>query len=85
MLFVRVAEQFLKLRFSGVEGGRQNTFSYYTAALDNRESVLTYRKLLWEHLSSLYENGCCREEIESLLYEHGKDCYNDEDYAIVLK
>ena len=85
LLFVRVAEQFLKLRFSGVEGGRQNTFSYYTAALDNRESVLTYRKLLWEHLSSLYENGCCREEIESLLYEYGKDCYNDEDNAIVLK
>ena len=84
LLFVRVAEQFLKLQFSGVEGGRQNTFSYYTVSLDNCEPVLAYRKLLWEHLATLYENGCCREEIESLLYEYGRDCYKDEERAIVL-
>lgn len=83
ILFVRVAEQYLKLSFSRTEGGRQHTFTFYTMPLTLHESVLEYRKNLLEQLYIIYKSGNCREEIESLLMDYCKEYGKEVDYEIV--
>lgn len=83
ILFVRVAEQYLKLSFSRTEGGRQHTFTFYTMPLTLHESVLEYRKNLIEQLYKIYKSGKCREEIESLLMDYCKEYGKEVDYEIV--
>lgn len=70
LLFVRVAEQFLKLSFSRTEGGRHNTFVLYTVPLALHETVLEYRKKLLQLVYRIYERGKCHKEIESLLMDY---------------
>lgn len=83
VLFVRVAEQFLKLSFSRTEGGRHNTFTFYTVPLALHETVLEYRKMLLQQVYQIYESGKCHEEIESLLMDYCKGYGDGEDYEIV--
>jgi len=83
VLFVRVAEQFLKLSFSRTEGGRHNTFTFYTVPLALHEAVLEYRKMLLQQVYRIYESGKCHEEIESLLMDYCKGYGANADYAIV--
>ncbi|MEA5040600.1 MAG: ATP-binding protein [Clostridiaceae bacterium] len=83
ILFVRVAEQYLKLSFSRTEGGRQRTFTFYTMPLTLHESVLEYRRVLLEQLYKIYESGKCHEEIESLLMDYCKGYGEKIDYEIV--
>ena len=82
-LFVRVAEQFLKLSFSRTEGGRQNTVTFYTISLTLHDTVLEYRKMLLQQVYKIYKCGNCHEEIESLLMDYCKGHGANEDYAIV--
>ena len=83
LLFVCVAEEFLKFQFSKIESGQRNTFSWYTLSLDACNSVLTYRNTLLTHLCKLYKCGYCCKEIEHFLSEYGNDCHNSEGYTIV--
>ena len=70
-LFIRVADQFLKLSFSRTEGGRHNSIMFYTVALASQETVLRYRKMLLQQLYKLYEQNQCRTEIEDFLLDYG--------------
>lgn len=83
ILFVRVAEQFLKLSFSRTEGGRHNTFTFYTMPLTLHETVLEYRKMLLQQVHRIYESGKCYEEIESLLMDYCNGYGERENYEIV--
>lgn len=83
LLFVRVAEQFLKLSFSRTEGGRRNTFTLYTIPLVFHEDVLVYRNMLLDHLFKIYEGGHCHEEIESFLIDYCSERGENIDYEIV--
>ena len=83
VLFVRVAEQFLKLSFSRTEGGRKNTITFYVLPLILHDTVLEYRKMLLKQVYKIYKCGKCHEEIESLLMDYCKGCGKNEDYGIV--
>ena len=82
-LFIRVADQFLKLSFSRTEGGRHNSIMFYTVALASQETVLGYRKMLLQQLYKLYEQNQCRTEIEDFLRDYGTEYGKNEDYSIV--
>uniref|UniRef100_UPI003FEFC9F4 nSTAND3 domain-containing NTPase n=1 Tax=Gemmiger formicilis TaxID=745368 RepID=UPI003FEFC9F4 len=82
-LFIRVADQFLKLSFSRTEGGRHNSIMFYTVALASQETVLGYRKMLLQQLYKLYEQNQCRTEIEDFLRDYGTEYGENEDYSIV--
>lgn len=83
ILFVRVAEEFLKLSFSKAEGGRQNTITFYTIPLTPHETVLEYRKKLLQQVYIIYKSGKCHEEIESLLMDYCTGYGEDKNYEIV--
>lgn len=83
LLFVRVAEQLLKLCFSHTEGGRRNTVTFYTIPLTLSAAAQEYRKNLLEHLFGIYQSGKCRREIESLLMDYCKPGGYEIDYDII--
>lgn len=83
ILFTRVAKQFLKLSFSRTEGGRHNTFTFYTVPLTLHETVLEYRRMLLQQVYTIYERGKCHEEIESLLMDYCNGYGDNENYKIV--
>ncbi len=83
LLFVRIAENYLKLNFDRIESGRRHSISWYTLPLSYDEHVMVYRVKLLQELFKIYANGQCHEEIESLLMDYcGKNTYNT-DYLIV--
>ena len=63
VLFVRVAEQFLKLSFSRTEGGRKNTITFYVLPLILHDTVLEYRKMLLKQVYKIYKCGKCHEAV----------------------
>ena len=75
ILFVRVADHFLKLDVSKAEGGRHNTMSIYTLALTPEQPVLEYRKMLLSQLYQIYQRGNGQAEIEQILYKYGMPHY----------
>lgn len=83
MLFVRVAEQFLKLSFSRTEEGRKNTITFYTIPLTLHETVLAYREMLLKQIYKIYECGKYHEEIERLLMDYCEGYRENEDFEIV--
>ena len=83
ILFVRVAEQFLRLSFSRTESGRKNTVTIYTIPLTMDDAVLQYRDMLWNQLLRIYQAFKCKEEIESLLLDYCQEGGNKIDYEIV--
>ena len=83
LLFVRVAEQFLKLSFSRTESGRRNSVIFYTVPLIMDDAVSQYRGMLWNQLLKIYQNNMCKEEIESLLRDYCQEGGNKVDYEIV--
>lgn len=70
-LFLQIAEEFLKLHFSPVEGGRKNTLTIYQIPLAISEGVEKYRKLIWESLSSLCEIERYRAKVRKILSSYG--------------
>ena len=83
LLFIRVAEQFLKFRFSRTKGGRGQTFTVYTIPLTLCESVLEYRKVLLEQLYKIYNEGKAPKEMESLLADYCRGSADEVQYKIV--
>ena len=70
-LFLQIAEEFLKLHFTPVEGGRKNTFTIYQIPLAISEGVEKYRKLIWESLSSLCEIEKYRARVRKIFSSYG--------------
>lgn len=70
-LFLQIAEEFLKLHFLPVEGGRKNTFTIYQFPLAISEGVENYRKLIWESLSSLCEIEKYKAKVRKVLSSYG--------------
>lgn len=84
ILFVRVADHFLKLDVSKAEGGRHNTVSIYTLKLPPEQPVLEYRKMLLSQLYLIYQRGDGQAEIEKILYKYGMPHYGvDTDLDVV--
>ena len=83
LLFIRVAEQMLRLCFSKAEGGRKNSFTLYTMPLTAQESVFEYRRMLWEELYKLYDGRKHRKDIESLLLDYCNVHGNTIEHEIV--
>ena len=83
LLFIRVAEKMLRLSFSSLESGRDDTVTYYTIPLKAHEVVLQYRKLLWEELFEIYKRGTYCREIEYLLLECCNPYGDNLDYAVI--
>lgn len=75
ILFVRVADHFLKIDVSKAEGGRHNTMSIYTLTLTPEQPVLEYRKMLLSQLYQIYQRGGGQAEIEQILYKYGMPHY----------
>ncbi len=71
LLFLQIAEEFLKLHFSPAEGGRKNTLTIYQIPLVISEGVENYRKLIWESLSSLCEIEKYRAKVRKVLSSYG--------------
>ncbi|WP_218055546.1 hypothetical protein, partial [Megasphaera sp. DISK 18] len=71
MLFLQVAKDFLKLTFSPAEEGRDNSFRVYEIPLTMSDGVETYRKLIWESLTSLSKNERYRENVRELIRSYG--------------
>ena len=71
ILFLQIAEEFLKLHFSPAEGGRKNTLTVYQIPLTISEGVENYRKLIWESLSSLCEIEKYRAKVRKVLSSYG--------------
>lgn len=71
ILFLQIAEEFLKLHFSPAEEGRKNTFTIYQIPLAISEGVEKYRNLIWESLSSLCEIEKYTAKVRKVLSSYG--------------
>ena len=71
VLFLQIAEEFLKLHFSPAEGGRKNTLTIYQIPLVMSEGVEKYRKLIWESLCSLCESEKYTAKVRKVLSSYG--------------
>lgn len=71
VLFLQVAEEFLKLYFTPAEEGRKRTLIIYQIPLAMSEGVKKYRKLIWKSLSSLCEFEKYREKVRKILCAYG--------------
>lgn len=85
LLFIRVAEYYLKLFYTPAEGGRHNTVIFYRIPLKCTDIVISYRKKLWGLLLKIYESGRFTTIIENLLKDYGNEYGETIDYQIVQK
>lgn len=82
-LFVRTAEEFLKLAFSRTEEGRNNSITFYTMPLSDDPAVIEYRRLLLEQLLNIYKSKKCCNELESLLKDYCLEYKTDVCHEII--
>lgn len=71
VLFLDVAEEFLKLHFSPIEGGRKHSFIIYNIPLAISKGVERYRGLIWESLSDLCKINKYKEKVRKILGSYG--------------
>lgn len=76
-LFVRVAIYYLNFVVSKTEGGRRNTFTFYTIPVNATTEVIKYREMLLNELQSIYKRGFYKKEIEFALKNY---CTGNSDY-----
>ncbi len=83
ILFVRVAEEYLKLSYFRIEGSKRHTITYYTLPMMPHETLSKYRKCLIDKLCNIYAGGNCCSEIESLFMDYCRVSVDGEEYEIV--
>lgn len=83
ILFVRVADHFLKLDISKSESDRHNTLSIYKLTLPPDKPVLAYRKRLLTQLYQIYQSGNMQAEIEQIIYKYGVSHYDAKGWDVV--
>ena len=84
LLFVRVAEHYLKFDYSKAEGGRHNSITYYTLHMLPHEPVISYRKALLHQLTQMYKAGRACAEIEGFLFDYCRNI-SKESYETAQK
>lgn len=67
LLFLEIAEEFLKLMFSPIEGGRNHSITMYYIPLVLSAGVESYRKLIWKALSNLCEINRYKDRVWRIL------------------
>lgn len=72
LLFLEVAENFLELCFSPVEGGKKNTVTIYRVPLVMSDGVKAYRRLIWESLLALSSIEKYMHKVRTILFSYGK-------------
>ena len=83
LLFIRVAEWYLKLIYTSAESGRGRSALIYTIPLMGCKPLFDYRKRIIDHLFDLYKNGEYHTEIESLLMDYCRDRSIKTDNSIL--
>lgn len=71
IIFLQIAEEFLKLNFSPVEEGRKDAITIYQIPLIMSKDVEKYRKLIWESLTSLSKIEKYREKVRRIFSSYG--------------
>lgn len=72
ILFLELAEEFLKLHFEPAEAGRKNALIIYQIPLGISEGVEKYRGLIWESLATLCEmDNKYKERTRRILIAYG--------------
>lgn len=72
LLFLDIAEVFLKLHFTPTEASRNNSFTIYQIPLEISRGVKKYRKFIWKNLNELCGKGINKDKIWSILNSYGK-------------
>lgn len=83
VLFVKIAIYYLNFVFSQAEGGRRNTFTWYTIPVAATPEVMKYRKILLNELKHIYCEGKFNKEIEGVLTRYCSGHTEYIDYNIV--
>src|SRR5699024_1977723 len=83
VLFVKIAIYYLNFVFSKAEGGRRNTFTWYTIPVVATPEVMKYRKILLNELKHIYCEGKFNKEIEGALTRYCSGHTEHIDYNIV--
>lgn len=83
LLFIHVAEYYLKLFYSPIEEERNDKIIIYKIPLIYSDIIMMYRNSLWNELLNIYENGKFTDIIENLLYNYGNEYEEKIDYRIV--
>lgn len=71
IIFLQIAEKFLKLNFSPAEEGRKNAITIYQIPLTISKGVEKYREFIWESLTSLSKIEKYREKVREILSSYG--------------
>lgn len=71
IIFLQIAEEFLKLKFSPAEKGRKNAITIYQIPLTMSKGVEKYRGFIWESLTSLSKIEKYREKVREILSSYG--------------
>lgn len=71
IIFLQIAEEFLKLKFSPAEEGRKNAITIYQIPLTMSKGVEKYRGFIWESLTSLSKIEKYREKVREILSSYG--------------
>jgi len=71
LLFVQIAENFIKLEFSSTEGGRKNAFTMYQFSLVMSDGVEEYRGLIWQYLHEISMTDKYANKIRNVLKLYG--------------
>ena len=83
ILFVRVAEWYLKLIYSSAESGRGRSALIYTIPLMGCTPLFEYRQKILNCLFEMYKREEYRAEIEGLLMDYNKDRCIETDINIL--
>lgn len=77
LLFLRVVSELLKLCFSPTEAGRGRKIIFYTVPVKYVNGSKEYREIIWNSLSTLYDNDCYKAIIETIVREYGQ-CFGEK-------
>lgn len=83
VLFIKIAEWYLKLIYSSAESGSGRTALIYTIPLLGCDPLFDYRRNIINHLIEIYKHGDFRTEIESLLMDYCRDRSIKTDNSII--
>lgn len=83
ILFVRVAEWYLKLIYTSAESGRGGSAFIYTIPLIGCTPLFEYRRKIIDYLFDMYKRGEYHAEIDGLLMDYNKDRCIKTDKSIL--
>ncbi|MCL2425920.1 MAG: ATP-binding protein [Oscillospiraceae bacterium] len=70
LLFLEIAEEFLKMTHTPAEGGHKHSITIYNIPLTLSLGVEAYRKLIWQALAEICKIDSHRDRIWEILYSY---------------